>query len=1235
MAKRNKRRVAEDDLYDVPDDDGADETPAPKKRGGWLFRAFLGLVLLGVLVFFAPTIIVSTGLWKTALGYAAPQLAGKIDASSISLSWMSPIVVNELKVSGDAGEPIAAVKQIRTEKSLLDIVRAWQDPGRITITQPVVRIVVRDEGSNVEDLLAKLSTGDDAGSSAAPQIAVGVTIEQGLIEIIDDKTKVAYHVENLNADANWTAAADQPKQAKFSAVVRQAAEAGAPPASPQSVGEIQGELEWSPGVDGSLGTGRAGMLVSEFPADIATPFLRRAQTGLAIGGSITCTVLTEWSNGGEQLTADLSKLSSRNLVVQSTAMAAGEMVRVAVEESSAKIVRKGEAWSLAGISLRSNLASLSGRGSIAIPATISTVPVVVAPDGSAMPAPTSTATSAPIDWQKVARDSDLQLEGSVDLAAIAQQLPATLHMKESARITSGTLAISATSQGVAEAKRFSLTAKTSKLQGEAAGRQVAWDQPLEVSALVRPEFSLAAIEQVFVKSSFLDLQGEGDLRAGRLIAKADLDKLASELSRLIDLASVELAGQMNLDVRWQQQPGETWQLTADGSLDKLNVILPGLLPWHEDQLKITASAEGLPSATGLSELSAAQLSVRSGTDAFTANLTGVVKNPSPSALWPVNWKLEGDLATWMPRVQTFLSLGDWIIAGVIDGSGGGAFSSQQIELGETSIIVSQLMATGSGLAIREPRVEVATSGVVNLASFSASFPSTTVRSSSIALRAENINIATASPGVAVTGLVEYRGDLTRLRKWFEKPAEPFESQLTGELVGRVELKYIGNVIDATIDTSANNVQYVWLEQPPVDPAARPGSRPLEPVQRSWSEKTARITGAATYDPTSDKAQLASMNLLSSFASVQMSGTMEKLTSEMLVDLKGETVVVMEQLTQMLSPILGPTFNIAGQDRRPFSITGPLLQPATDASSPTGFISKSLKAEAGIGWDSIRYMGLVGGQGLLSAKLADGVLFLGPIDMMLSEGQFIAAPRITLGEPQPRLIMDKGPLLTKVRISPDMCRDWLKFVAPVVADATEAQGTFSVELVGVSVPLFSENREKEITAGGLLTIHAAQIGPGPLAEQYLGVIKQLKSAVENNPLATAPTEPRGWIILPEQRVQVEVVDGRVYHRGLTMTVKEVALITQGSVGLDQSLEMLSEIPIPDKWVDGKPLLVGLKGQRISIPIRGQINKPQLDGTAIGNLAKQFANRAVQGLLEQGLNKGLEKIFGQPKTPAPSP
>ncbi len=49
-------------------------------------------------------------------------------------------------------------------------------------------------------------------------------------------------------------------------------------------------------------------------------------------------------------------------------------------------------------------------------------------------------------------------------------------------------------------------------------------------------------------------------------------------------------------------------------------------------------------------------------------------------------------------------------------------------------------------------------------------------------------------------------------------------------------------------------------------------------------------------------------------------------------------------------------------------------------------------------------------------------------------------------------MPAGPVLTNVRISPEVSEAMLKFVAPVLAGATQSEGQFSLQLDGARVPL---------------------------------------------------------------------------------------------------------------------------------------------------------------------------------------
>src|SRR5439155_12551167 len=123
---------------------------------------------------------------------------------------------------------------------------------------------------------------------------------------------------------------------------------------------------------------------------------------------------------------------------------------------------------------------------------------------------------------------------------------------------------------------------------------------------------------------------------------------------------------------------------------------------------------------------------------------------------------------------------------------------------------------------------------------------------------------------------------------------------------------------------------------------------------------------------------------------------------------------------------------SGKEKRQFVLKGPLLAPTgnlTAAGQPNRAslaISDALAGEASLGWQGAQYVGLVAGPADFRAKLASGVVQIGPLDIPLSEGRLTTAPRLVLNQPQPALVVDRGPVLTNVRISPEMCSLWLKY-----------------------------------------------------------------------------------------------------------------------------------------------------------------------------------------------------------------
>ena len=205
----------------------------------------------------------------------------------------------------------------------------------------------------------------------------------------------------------------------------------------------------------------------------------------------------------------------------------------------------------------------------------------------------------------------------------------------------------------------------------------------------------------------------------------------------------------------------------------------------------------------------------------------------------------------------------------------------------------------------------------------------------------------------------------------------------------------------------------------------------------------------------------------------------------------------------------------------------------------------------------------------------------------------------------------------------MCRGWLKYVAPLAANATSAEGQFSVALGGASVPLTSPSTGD---VRGVLTVHSAQVGPGPLAREFLPIAAQIKALLERRAVPSASSGFGQWLDMPAQTVKFHMTQGRVYHDGLRVVIDDVEIRTKGSVGFDESLSLIAEVPIRDDWVANDRYLSSLRGQVLQLPVQGTLERPRVDGGALAQLSRQAVTGAAGQLLQQELNRGLERLFG---------
>ncbi len=275
------------------------------------------------------------------------------------------------------------------------------------------------------------------------------------------------------------------------------------------------------------------------------------------------------------------------------------------------------------------------------------------------------------------------------------------------------------------------------------------------------------------------------------------------------------------------------------------------------------------------------------------------------------------------------------------------------------------------------------------------------------------------------------------------------------------------------------------------------------------------------------------------------------------------------------------------------------------------------------WSGAKVYGLPIGSGRLCAVLGDGGVRVEPLNLAVAEGRLTAAPSIRFDPAPSELLLPAGPVLANVRISPEVSEAMLKYVAPVLAGTTQSEGHFSLQLEGARVPLAEA---KKADAAGQLTVHSVRVVPGPMAREIVGIAQQIEALTRRrDPSALATQAPATLLSISDQQVNFRVIEGRVHHQNLEFQVGDIVVRSQGSVGLDETLALTLSVPIQDRWIEREPLLAGLKGQSLQVPVGGTLARPQLDRRALASLSAQLLQSAAGQAVGGELNKALDKLF----------
>jgi translocation and assembly module TamB len=1161
-------------------DDEYDERPRPIRRRRLFRKLLVFLLVVAVVIAALPTLVAKTSLRNLLIGYVLPPGSVRVTVADASLGWFSPPALSGIEVRDDAGRPLATIESIRTGRSPWALASNWRELGEIEIQRPVLYLAVRPDGTNLQDALQPFlektgaaEPGAEHQMSSSPLPAVAVQVVDGTVLVEETATSRRWRLNGLNAQFDSHGLVEGLPPISVSGMLDTGVAANPAFAAASfalALTNVEGrqQLNWK---------------LQGIPLAAAEPWLRLAVPGAAISGGLFGQGTASWLATAANPLSDCS--TSGTLTLQSVDATApelaGDHLRLESVELPWRLTSQPSGVTIEDFQLKSDVGRFAARGTLD---------------------PTELSLSA---------RHDLQFQGEVDLAPLSAMLPHLLRIRGDTTITAGRLELAGRTQPIEGGESLSGVLRAVGLAATSGGRPLAWNQPVDAKFELRRENGSVRLESLKCSSEFLNIDAAGTPQQLTASASFDLDRLAVQLGQFVDLSGLELAGTGTAHVDWQQREGDQFTAAANSELVQLRVGLGDGKVLTEPRLAIKAAAAGTLDRQTHKPLSvtSARTQIDAEGDQLDAQLTEAVDCTVAAPTWPFFFRVTGEISRWLARARPWFSTDPWQASGQSEVAANVRAGTDEVNVSQAKLSVSNLRVIGVGWAISEPRVELAgdlhwNGATGEVASQSAQFVSSAV---SFAAKDVRLQAGGASPPRA-NGVAAFRTDVARIAAWRAEAGQPAAYQPQGMITGNVRFDQQGDRITGEITATGEKLA---LQQMTAARGTHPGAS-----QTIWQEPQVNIRGTTTYEPAADRLAFQQVQLQSTTLAMIADGQIDKLSTTADLNANGSLNYDLAQITPLLKPFVGEGVQLVGRETARFQAAGSL-------NSPNAHWSQTVQARGEVPWESANVYGLPIGPGKLAAALSQGLVRVDPLSIAVAEGRLTTAPQVRLNPEPMELTIPPGPVLTNVRISPEVSEAMLKYIAPVLAGATQSDGQFSLQLSGARVPLADT---KKADVAGQLTVHAVRIVPGPMAKQWVDLAQQVEAIAKRRDLTSVgQRQPVTLLSIKDQQVNFRVVDGRVYHQGMQIQVGDVTMTTEGSVGLDETVALVVRVPIQDKWIEGQALLVGLKGQSLAIPISGTLRQPRMDQSAVANLSKQLLQGAAQQAIGGELNKAFDKLF----------
>lgn len=1171
-----------------------------KRRHVFGMLALLSFLLV---VFFLPRVLTSRTVLLGLIDRYAGLAPLKVDLEGVQAGWFRPVAADGIRLLDENRNTIATVGKIETEKGLIGWITNSSNLGLIKISNVEAAVVAYDGTTNIEQAIAPLLSQieSDPTEETAPASASRGTVEiQNSRILLAESNRPEQWVVNIPRATLTLPDAEQvigPIELEVS--ISDASETVA-----NSHGVLKAKVNQS-GADQAL---ELQAQIDDVPLDFwhvvharlpdVPVDALRGRVSARISGTIEGD--SAWSLNVQQLQAAGLSLVAPQLV--------GE------QPANLQLIQGSGRCTLADSTLRLEDTRLACDFANAV-------------------------ASASIPWPIEIPSADdpfldgavIEANGSVDLPKLAVAAQALIPLREDTQLLSGTAAFDVGQQLDLEQRPSShIKLELAGLKATSGGQPLSWDEPLTIELAANRANGKLAFGAV-AEAQFASVQGGGTIESGQINGSIDLDLLHRKLSQWVELPIQQMHGSANLGIHWKLESQDV--VTASGSLNSTPIQIAtstgGRLQepaWTGDFSAQFKLADGAPQSIEIArcELKAKdeKLVVALDQAFYLVDTAGIAAEPAA-----FNVDLHVDLDKCKHRASVWLSEPpDFEMKGNLQLAASGLIDRNHVELLNANWSSRPLAIRTPQLSFFEPQMVGKFNGRIDTNDFTRLVVDVLqVQSTSFSLGAKDAanpdgsasrigqamvridldrimrSVGTGTAGAS--GTVESRSELPLAAV---RPADSGSNQVsaTGMVQGQLAWQVSSQAAGINSQFTGENIMILSQAADQIAP---------QPI---WNEPNMTANLAGTWIVETGAVDVQTLQLTTPWLSYEGKVNYDATDTNQNVQIHGQAVYDSAQLSSRLQPFTGGQVKLSGQQNVPVELTW------TQSSDETVPMLAGLNASTRLGWEQAIVAGITVGKADVPVTIKSGHLATAA-EVPVSGGALRWDLDSDLTASQLVIVQKPMTVLDNVQITEEMCQGWLKFVTPLLAEATSVDGRLSLRL---DQALLTPSQPKQQTVVGQIVIHNATVGPGPLSNQVISLARQLESIRKRDFTQAVSNTQRVWMDMPEQRIDFQMLDGKVIHRNLNVTVGDATISTAGAVSVDGQLEMLATMPIPDDWAEKSPWLAGFKGQSLQFPVGGTLSNPRIDSRLLQDLGRQTLQNAASGLLQQGLNRGLDKLLG---------